>query len=228
MSVSPQFFLHNSRVPATASVIFLHGLGDTGAGWYHGFDELRKNHVRYIFPNAPSISVTMNGGFVMPAWYDLKGLGPNTVEDKKGIEASAAKIREIIKTEMDEHNIPSNRIMLGGFSMGGALALYTALTHPQQLGGVIALSSYLPLHKAFATGEGGISLTAQKCPIFQAHGTSDPMLPFQFGQMSNMLLQNARKDLNLTTEFKPYQGMGHQSCDEEMDDVKTFIDKCLQ
>uniref|UniRef100_F6XPI8 palmitoyl-protein hydrolase n=1 Tax=Ciona intestinalis TaxID=7719 RepID=F6XPI8_CIOIN len=91
MSVSPQFFLHNSRVPATASVIFLHGLGDTGAGWYHGFDELRKNHVRYIFPNAPSISVTMNGGFVMPAWYDLKGLGPNTVEDKKGIEASAAK-----------------------------------------------------------------------------------------------------------------------------------------
>uniref|UniRef100_H2ZKT0 palmitoyl-protein hydrolase n=1 Tax=Ciona savignyi TaxID=51511 RepID=H2ZKT0_CIOSA len=189
MSITKDMFIHKSTIKATASVIFLHGLGDSGYGWYEGFGQIKKSHVRYIFPNAPSMPVTMNGGFVMPSWYDLKGLGPKSEEDEKGIKASAAKVRAIIEKEKSDHGIPSERIMLGGFSMGGALALYTAFTHPEQLGGVIALSSYLPLHQSFIKGLDGHNLTVQRCPIFQGHGTADNMLPVNFGQLSHEVMK---------------------------------------
>ncbi|XP_076804567.1 acyl-protein thioesterase 1-like isoform X1 [Clavelina lepadiformis] len=227
MATTKELFLIKPSVKATASVIFLHGLGDNGAGWYHAFDGFKRNHVRYIFPNAPAMPVTLNGGFVMPSWYDLKGLDPNVPEDEKGIKSAAEKIRALIKKEQEEHGIPSNKVILGGFSMGGALALYTALTHPEQLGGIVLLSSWLPLHKSFDKGEGSHSLVNQRCPILQCHGEADPMVPLQFGQLTQQKLKAGRGPLGLKTEFKTYRGMGHQSCDEEMDEVKQFIEKIV-
>lgn len=227
MAASKEFFLIKPTIKATASIIFLHGLGDNGSGWYHAFDELKKKDVRYIFPNAQSMPVTLNGGFVMPSWFDLKGLDPNVPEDVNGIKSAAEKIRKLLRTENEEHGIPYNRIMLGGFSMGGSLALYTALTQPEQLGGVVALSSWLPLHKNFVANEEGLSLQQQRCKIFQGHGGADPMVPPQFGQLTHKILKEARTFPGAETEFKIYPTMGHQSSDEEMDDVKAFIAKCL-
>ncbi|XP_076804568.1 acyl-protein thioesterase 2-like isoform X2 [Clavelina lepadiformis] len=205
MATTKELFLIKPSVKATASVIFLHGLGDNG----------------------PAMPVTLNGGFVMPSWYDLKGLDPNVPEDEKGIKSAAEKIRALIKKEQEEHGIPSNKVILGGFSMGGALALYTALTHPEQLGGIVLLSSWLPLHKSFDKGEGSHSLVNQRCPILQCHGEADPMVPLQFGQLTQQKLKAGRGPLGLKTEFKTYRGMGHQSCDEEMDEVKQFIEKIV-
>nr|CAB3263576.1 acyl-protein thioesterase 1-like [Phallusia mammillata] len=225
MSVTKEFFLLAPTAKATATVIFLHGLGDTGSGWSLAFNEFKQKHIRYIFPNAPSIPVTLNHGMVMPAWYDLVAINPRGPEDENGIKKSADKLRELIRKETTDHQIPSNRIVIGGFSMGGALALYTALTHPEQLGGVIALSSYLPLNEQFKTGK--VSLQNQKCNIFQGHGDMDPMVAPDFGKATHQILKAGRSSLGASTELKMYPNCGHSSCDDELDDVKNIINKWL-
>ena len=217
-------FVLNSSSRASAIMIFLHGLGDNGAGWAYGFNEIKNKKVQYIFPNAPSMPVTINGGFSMPAWYDLKTLNRSD-EDKEGIQLAAKALREFISSQMQETGLSSSQIFLGGFSMGGALALYTALTHDEPLGGVIALSCYLPLSKLFADGTEGHSLTKQKCEIFQAHGDSDEVVTYSWGQRTHDILQSGREELQKSQQpvFKVYPGMGHESCPQEMADVKSLI-----
>uniref|UniRef100_A0A8C3PTA7 palmitoyl-protein hydrolase n=1 Tax=Calidris pygmaea TaxID=425635 RepID=A0A8C3PTA7_9CHAR len=132
----------------TAAVIFLHGLGDTGHSWADALSSIRLPYVKYICPHAPRIPVTLNMKMVMPSWFDLMGLTPDAPEDEAGIKKAAENIKAIIEHEM-KNGIPPNRIILGGFSQGGALSLYTALTCQHQLAGIVALSCWLPLHKAF-------------------------------------------------------------------------------
>lgn len=214
----------NASGKPTGLLIFLHGLGDTGDGWCSHFQALRQKNVKYICPTAEVMPVSLNYGMKMPSWFDIKSLDMSANEDEAGIQKSAERIRALIKQEQEANGIPSNKIMLGGFSMGGALALYTSLTHEEPLGGLILLSSWLPLHKKFA--EKIYSLTNQTCPIFQGHGADDPLVNYSFGQMSYKILSEARKkawELEPKIEFKTYKNLGHSSSEEEMRDVVQFI-----
>ena len=134
----------------TATVIFLHGLGDSGHGWAPQISNIKPSCVKLICPSASKMAVSLNSGVMMPAWFDLKSLNPQGPEDEAGVKAAAAYVNSLIEAEM-EAGIPSERIILGGFSQGGALGLYTALTSRHRLGGVIGLSCWIPLHKQLAS-----------------------------------------------------------------------------
>ncbi|XP_034251273.1 acyl-protein thioesterase 1 [Thrips palmi] len=203
----------------TATLIFLHGLGDTGHGWASAMGALRSPFVKVICPTAQTMPVTLNSGFKMPAWFDLRSLDPNGPEDEAGIKKASLLIHSMIDSEISA-GIPSNRILIGGFSQGGALALYSALTYAKPLAGVVALSCWLPLNKSFPDYVIGNKDT----PFLQCHGDCDPIVPFKWGQMTASLLKNFLK----SSEFKTYSGLMHSSSDEEMKDIKDFVQKYLQ
>ncbi|GAB0098595.1 acyl-protein thioesterase 1 [Sergentomyia squamirostris] len=198
----------------TATLIFLHGLGDTGHGWATAMAGIRTPNMKVICPTAPTMPVTLNAGFRMPSWFDLKTLDASGPQDEEGILSATVNVHKLIATEIKE-GISANRIILGGFSQGGALALYAALTYPEPLAGVIALSSWLPLHKNFPA--------ARKCPdtvpIFQGHGDCDPVVPYKYGQLTSTVL----KTFMAKTIFTTYRGMTHSSTEEELDDLKKFV-----
>uniref|UniRef100_A0A8I3X249 Acyl-protein thioesterase 1 n=1 Tax=Callithrix jacchus TaxID=9483 RepID=A0A8I3X249_CALJA len=191
---------------ATAAVIFLHGLGDTGHGWAEAFAGIRSSHIKYICPHA----------------FDIIGLSPDSQEDEPGIKQAAENIKALIDQEV-KNGIPSNRIILGGFSQGGALSLYTALTMQQKLAGVTALSCWLPLRASFP--QGPINGANRDISILQCHGDCDPLVPLMFGSLTVEKLKTLVNPANVT--FKTYEGMMHSSCQQEMMDVKQFIDKVL-
>uniref|UniRef100_A0A8C5MGC7 palmitoyl-protein hydrolase n=1 Tax=Leptobrachium leishanense TaxID=445787 RepID=A0A8C5MGC7_9ANUR len=189
----------------TALVIFLHGLGDTGHGWADALTAIRLPYVKYICPHAPRIPVTLNMKMMMPAWFDLMGLGPNAPEDEAGIKKAADSIKSIIEHEA-RNGIPANRIVLAGFSQGGALSLYTALTCQHKLAGVVGLSCWLPLNKTFPQAASGVN---QELSILQCHGEADPMLPVRFGSLTSEKLKSL---LNPTkVQFKTYPGVLHST-----------------
>lgn len=169
--------------PAGASVIWLHGLGADG----HDFEPIIPEldlppdlAVRFVFPHAPFRPVTLNGGYVMRAWYDIVAFGLDAPQDETGIRASAAYLRELIARER-RRGVAANRIVLAGFSQGGAIALHTALRYPEPLCGVLALSTYLPLHDRLAAE---IQPANRGVPVFMAHGTADPIVPIVLGELS--------------------------------------------
>uniref|UniRef100_A0A8D2CQB5 Acyl-protein thioesterase 1 n=1 Tax=Sciurus vulgaris TaxID=55149 RepID=A0A8D2CQB5_SCIVU len=191
---------------ATAAVIFLHGLGDTGHGWAEAFAGIRSSHIKYICPHA----------------FDIIGLSPDSQEDEPGIKQAAESVKALIDQEV-KNGIPSNRIILGGFSQGGALSLYTALTMQQKLAGVTALSCWLPLRASFP--QHPISGPNRDISVLQCHGDCDPLVPLMFGSLTVEKLKTLVNPANVT--FKIYEGMMHCSCQQEMMDVKQFIDKLL-
>lgn len=200
----------------TATLVFLHGLGDTGHGWATSIAAIRPPHVKVICPTAAKMPVTLNSGFEMPSWFDLLTLEATGPEDEAGIKKATALVNGIIDEEI-KAGIPAERIMIGGFSQGGALALYTAITSGKNLAGVAALSCWLPLNKQVA------SLPPVGIPCLQAHGDCDPVVPYRWGQMSASLL----KQLMTNHSFKSYKGMMHSSCEAEMQDLKEFVASCL-
>ncbi|XP_061511172.1 acyl-protein thioesterase 1 isoform X1 [Anopheles gambiae] len=196
----------------TSTLIFLHGLGDTGHGWATSMGALRTPDMKVICPTAPNMPVTMNGGFRLNSWFDLKSISISDPEDEEGIKKATRYVHELIQSEM-KAGILSNRIMLGGFSQGGALALYAGLTFAEPLAGVMALSCWLPLHKSFPS--------VRKCPdtvpVLQCHGDCDPIVFYKFGQLSSSVLKSFMKN----SHFQTYQGLGHSSCDAELSDMKV-------
>lgn len=202
----------------TATVIFLHGLGDTGHGWAQALDSMKVPHVKYICPTAPTMPVTLNAGFRMPSWFDLKTLDATGPEDEDGIKKATETIHQLIADE-ERSGIPSNRIMLGGFSQGGALALYSALRYTKPLAGVIAFSCWLPLFRQFPEA----AIGNKEIPVLQCHGDLDPVVPYKWGFMTSELL----KKFMPAIEFKTYKGMVHSSCDEEMSDAQGFVERNL-
>lgn len=205
----------------TAAVIFLHGLGDTGHSWADALSTIRLPHVKYICPHAPRIPVTLNMKMVMPSWFDLMGLSPDAPEDEAGIKKAAENIKALIEHEM-KNGIPANRIVLGGFSQGGALSLYTALTCPHPLAGIVALSCWLPLHRNFPQAANG---SAKDLAILQCHGELDPMVPVRFGALTAEKLRTVVTPARV--QFKTYPGVMHSSCPQEMAAVKEFLEKLL-
>jgi len=208
--------------PPDAAVIWLHGLGADGFDFVPIVEELRlpaTMAVRFIFPHARSRPVTINNGFVMRAWYDITGLGADRKEDETGIRESADVVRSYIEQE-NAGGIRSERIVIAGFSQGGAIAFQAALRHPQRLAGVMALSTYLPLRESLAA-EG--TAANKDVPILMCHGARDPMLPMTLGTASRDALQS----LGYKVEWKTYP-MEHSVCMEEVLDISKWLQARLE
>ena len=200
------------------AIIFLHGLGDTGRGWsdipnQSSLGEIEN--VRWVFPNAPVIPITLNGGMAMPGWFDMNALErDHLIDDKETIEKASRYVDSLIEEQMDK-GIPAKNIVVGGFSQGGAIALTHAMKSEHEIGGYVGLSTYLPMADSYTKGEN--AKTGVK--VFQAHGTADPVLRFDYGTSSSEKL----KALGMDVQFESYGGMAHSACAEELDDLKDFL-----
>ena len=202
---------------ASAAVIWLHGLGADGHDFVPIVDELKLPDtlgVRFVFPHATPRPVTINNGYVMRAWYDIKGLQRGGEEDDAGIRDSQAIVRKYMETESAK-GIAASRIVLAGFSQGGAIALQTALRHHEPLAGVMALSTYLPLHASLAREA---SSSNRAIPILMCHGTQDSVVPLQMGEHSRALLEQH----GYRVEWHTYP-MPHSVCIEEVNDISRWL-----
>ncbi len=197
------------------AVIWLHGLGADGRDFEPIVPELRlQRPVRFIFPHAPVRPVTINGGMAMRAWYDILGFSRTAAEDSAGIRASAVAVTALIDREV-ERGIPTERIVLAGFSQGGAVALHTALREPRALGGVMALSTYLPLAGLVAAERSSVNAGL---PIFMAHGTADNVLPLSLGESSRRTLEA----LGYAVDWHQYP-MAHSVSVEEIGAIAAWL-----
>jgi phospholipase/carboxylesterase len=207
--------------PANACVIWMHGLGADGSDFVPIVPELqlpREHGVRFVFPNAPEMPVTINGGHVMPAWYDIVGADLDKRADEAGVRRSQSQINEIV-ADQRAHGIASERIVLAGFSQGGVIAMQTALRYPEKLAGVMALSTYL----ACADTLGIESTLANKAtPIFYAHGTQDAVISMALAKQSKAKLETH----GYKVEWHEY-AMPHSVCAEEIGDIAAFLKRVL-
>jgi predicted esterase len=166
-------------------LIFLHGLGDTADGWASMMPALGVKDTKFILPTADSRPIALNGGVSMPGWTNVYGLEYSSPEDKEGFTHTYNRIDKIVQAEIDKGMNPK-KIIVGGFSQGGASALHYSLRSPHSLGGCIALSSWLPLRSEYP---GVLSPAAATMPILQVHGTEDYVVNYQWGEMSFKLIQ---------------------------------------
>jgi phospholipase/carboxylesterase len=204
-----------------AAIIWLHGLGADG----HDFEPVVPELVprgekawRFLFPHAPLRAVTINNGMRMRAWYDIVNFDREADEDLNGFKQSDAQVRELISREV-ERGIATSRIVLAGFSQGGAVSLYCAPRYPEALAGVMALSCYLPAQSQFAVERNAAN---QATPIFMAHGTQDPVVPVSFGSRSRDFLR-AR---GYAVAWHDYP-MAHSVCQPEINDIRQFLYRVL-
>lgn len=205
--------------PIKASVIWLHGLGADGNDFVPVVKMLNLPHVRFILPHAPYRKVTRNNDYEMRAWYDVYGLTPISREDAIGISESQLQIEQLIAQEIGR-GIPAERIVLAGFSQGGAIALHTALRYPGKLAGVLALSTYLPLRTNLSAEKNSAN---QQTPIFMAHGSDDAVITLETCQVSLNLLQAE----NYRIDWHEY-AMEHSVCAQEIEDIKQFLLSILE
>jgi phospholipase/carboxylesterase len=201
--------------PATAAVIWLHGLGADGHDFEPIVPELRLPAdlaIRFIFPHAPQLAVTVNNGARMPAWYDILEFGTERKFNAAQLLVSAAAVHALIDREIDQ-GIPSDRILLAGFSQGGAVNFQAGLTYDKPLGAMLALSTYFPTAEAVQVHPANAGL-----PILICHGTSDPLLPISMAKNSKVQLER----LGLAPQFKTYF-MAHAVCPQEIADISDFM-----
>ena len=200
------------------SVIWLHGLGASG----HDFEPivpelhlLQRPGVRFLFPHAPVRPITVNGGAAMRAWYDISSVDfEEREQDSEGIRGAAAAIVDLIEHEI-ERGVPASRITLAGFSQGGAIALYTGLTTTHRLGGILALSCYLPLQSDVLSG---IDESHQGVPVFMAHGLSDEVVQLRYGEQSRAVLEASGVPL----EWHTYP-ISHSVSADEVADISAWL-----
>ncbi|KAI5851330.1 Phospholipase/carboxylesterase/thioesterase [Morchella snyderi] len=208
----------------TATFIFLHGLGDTGAGWSSVSENFRLrrkfDECTFIFPHAPRIPVDLNMGMRMPSWFNLYSLSDTEArEDESGMLSSAEKVHGIIQEQIDK-GIASERIILGGFSQGGAVALLSGLTCKHKLGGIVALSTWLPLSKKIKS----MTQDANKeTPILQAHGEQDTVVRFEWGQATKKTLE----ELHQPVEWHSYPDLDHSADPQEIMDMERWMLKII-
>ncbi len=204
-----------------ASVIWMHGLGADAHDFEPAVPMLHLDSgraLRFVFPNAPVRPVTINGGLEMRAWYDLVSATRDAPEDEAGIRASATAIETLIQRERDR-GIAAERIVMAGFSMGGAMALFTALRYPEKLAGVLALSTYLPIAKIVMAE---VSAANAGLPIFMGHGQSDDVVSFNFARKSRQRLHQ----MGYPVEWHEYP-MAHSVIPEELQHVRAFLQRVL-
>jgi len=206
---------------ATASIIWLHGLGADG----HDFEPIvaelgdsATRNVRYVFPHAPRMPVTINGGMVMRAWYDIADTDLANRADESGVRASAGILEGLIEEELAK-GLASTRILLAGFSQGGAIALHTGLRYRKSLAGILALSTYLPLQEEAREEIQGAN---RNIPIFLAHGSQDPVIPLAHSEHSRQFLAS----LGYRVQCHTYP-MPHSVCPEEIRDIAIWLERVL-
>ncbi|MBK8181410.1 MAG: alpha/beta fold hydrolase [Candidatus Competibacteraceae bacterium] len=204
-----------------SSVIWLHGLGADAHDFEPIVPELRLPEelgIRFVFPNAPNRPVTVNGGMQMRAWYDVLSMDLPRQEDPDGVYASEQAINQLLEREK-QRGVSADRMVLAGFSQGGAMALHTALRYPDRLAGTLALSCYLPLAAKLNNDRRPAN---QQTPIFMAHGDYDSVIPLRYGQQSAELLRT----LGYPVEWQDYS-MGHEVCWEEIRDIASWLKRVL-
>lgn len=205
----------------TAAVIWMHGLGADGNDFVPIVRELDLSGVapiRFVFPHAPTMPVTINNGYVMRAWYDILGTDLARREDEAGLRASQKAVEALIAREK-ARGIAADRIVLAGFSQGCAMALQTGLRYPQKLGGLLCLSGYVPLNAVIAQER---HTANQDTPIFLAHGRGDPVITIDRAEKSRDLL----RALGYAVEWHEYL-MPHAVCPEEIDDIGAWLKRVL-
>jgi phospholipase/carboxylesterase len=200
---------------AAGAVIWLHGLGASGHDFEDVVPHLRRPEVRFVFPHAPRRAVTVNMGLIMPAWYDIRALGGERgPEDERGIRESAQLVENLLAREK-QRGVPAGRIVLAGFSQGGAMALFTGMRHAETLAGVMVLSAYdlLP-----ATREAEASPTNRSTPLLVCHGSDDPMVPVEAGRQAFATWNHSERPAELH-EFP----MAHALCIEEIAVIRRWL-----
>lgn len=208
----------NPTVPHKSSIIWLHGLGADGHDFVDVVPQLNLPvdlGVRFVFPHAAVRPITLNGGYPMRAWYDIHGLDLKAREDEEGIRTSALQVEQLIQQEIDR-GIEPQRIILAGFSQGGAMALYSGLRYPQRLAGILALSCYLPMATKLSVEA---SLANRDVPIFMAHGDADNIVDMALATVSHNYLQQAGYHI----DFHLYPKMAHGVCQQEVSDAAMWV-----
>jgi len=205
----------------TATVLLMHGLGADGRDFVPIAQELQLatvGPVRFLFPNAPVMPVTINGGYQMPAWYDILGADLTQKQDETGLRQTQASINALIAAEI-ARGIPAGRIVIAGFSQGCAMALMTGLRYPERLAGIIGLSGYLPLADKLAAER---SAASAGLPVFLGHGRRDGVVPLAAAAAS----RDALMGLGYPVEWHEY-AMEHSVCMEEIADINTWLLRVL-
>ncbi|HQT25861.1 MAG TPA: carboxylesterase [Burkholderiales bacterium] len=210
-----QIEFETSERPAF-SVIWLHGLGADGNDFVPVAEALSLPDTRFIFPHAPMMPVTLNGGYVMRAWYDIYSLDPSLGEDREGILASCEKIQGLVELEADR-GVKPDHVFLAGFSQGGAIALSAGLRHSRKLAGIIALSTYLPLRESLEPHPAN-----SETPVFMAHGVGDGIIPVSAGISSREKLIALGHDV----AWHAY-AMEHAVCQQEILDISTWMKRII-
>lgn len=211
----------NPQTEPKTVVIWLHGLGADGYDFEPIVPELNLPEnlaVKFIFPHAPKIPVTVNGGHVMRAWYDIVSADLGQRQDAEGVRRSAQQLNNLIKVEI-ESGIPAEKIILAGFSQGGAIILQAGLRYPKRLGGIMVLSSYVPLAETLVTEK---STANQGIPIFYAHGEQDDVIPIDFAEKSRDLLI----EQGYNVEWSRYP-MPHAVIPDEIAAMAAWLNKII-
>lgn len=220
-SETPESVLIEPDSPADACVIWLHGLGADGNDFVPIVPHMglaKDAAIRFVFPHADHIPVTINGGMTMRAWYDILSLDRNGLQDEQGIRRSQARVEQLISEQIG-HGIAAERIVLAGFSQGGAITLQTALRLEQKIAGILALSTYLPLG---ATLPSERKPANQDTPILMCHGEHDPVLPVDLGESSRDQL----RELGYSVEWIAYP-MAHEVCMDQITRIGQFLGDVL-
>ncbi len=204
-----------------AAVIWMHGLGDDGHGWSSVVGALGLSpaaRIRFLFPHAPMMPVTINQGYRMRAWYDIVGADMNTRADLDGMRVSQKNVEALLEHEYGRGIAPS-RTVLAGFSQGGAVALYAGLRHSERLAGIVALSTYLMGSEALMREAEAVN---RETPVFMAHGTDDPVVLLQWGETSRDTLRALHYEVSWQTYPMP-----HSATEQELRDVGAFLMRVL-
>ncbi len=216
-----QSIIKQTQDTPDAAIIWMHGLGASCDDFAHVIPSLNLRAdlaIRFIFPQAPERPVTINGGYLMPAWYDISGLDESGRQDEQGIMQSAVAIESLIKAQQHA-GIAPERIMLAGFSQGGAMALYTGLCYQKRLAGILALSCYLPIPQNFLNHRHEQN---QQTPILMQQGMMDDVVTLNYAEHSSQFLMQHRYSVNWQT-----YAMGHQVLPEQLHDIGQFINETL-
>lgn len=205
----------NPNIAVAAAVIWLHGLGSDGHDFAPIVPELKlppELNARFIFPHAPSIPVTINNGYVMPAWYDILELTLDRKVDEAQLRASAAQVHALIEREI-ARGVPSDKIVIAGFSQGGAVAYEAALSYAQPLAGLLALSTYFATHNSVVINDANKNI-----PVLIQHGTEDGVVPELLGQRAARQLEA----LGFAAEYETYP-MEHTVCAAQVEDISAWL-----
>lgn len=213
ITVSPR-----NEASQSALMVICHGLGDSAEGFADVAEQLASQmpHIKFILPTAPTQPVSMNMGMPMPSWYDITGLDERSNEDCKGIEASRARIEGILEQEHTATGLPYSRMVLAGFSQGGALSLFTGLQLEQTLAGIVVMSGYLPAAKKFQPKQ-------FKVPVWHGHGSMDPMVQYSMAEKTKSRLLEAGVE-SYTLETFP---IPHSVSPEEIRNMMRFVSQIV-